>query len=80
MPIQVKDVQAQTTKTDQAVRDAADKHDLNPDQFQTFWNDRFGHYAPNYIHEWADRIAHNRAHVVADDKTQEALQRAGYTR
>ena len=76
----MEDVQAQTTKKEQAVREAADKHDLSPEQFLTFWTDRFGHYAPHYIHEWADRIAHNRAHVVADDKTQDALQQAGYDR
>ena len=76
----MKEVQAHKDKTEQAVREAADKHDLSPEQFLNFWKDRFGHYAPNYIHEWADRIAHNRAHVVADDKTQDALQQAGYDR
>jgi hypothetical protein len=72
-------MEAQANQTEQAVRDAADRYDLNPKQFRNFWNDRFGHYAPDYIHEWADRIAHNRAHFVADEKTQEALRRAGFT-
>ena len=76
----MKKVQVHNDKTEQAVRQAADKYNLNPDQFLTFWTDRFGHYAPQYIHEWADRIAHNRAHFVADDKTQDALQQAGYDR
>lgn len=75
----MKDVQAQTTKTEQAIREAADKYGLDTEQFLNFWNDRFGHYAPHYIHEWADRIAHNRAHIVADEKTLDALHRAGYT-
>ena len=67
-----------TQQTRQAVRRAANEHGINPDQFLNFWQLRFGHYAPVYIHEWPDRIAHGRAHTTADDQTRQALQQAGF--
>lgn len=74
----MKEVQAQANTTEQAARNAAKEHDLNPDQFATFMNTRFGHYSPSYAYEWADRIATDRAFWCADAKTRDALQDAGY--
>lgn len=67
------------TRTIQSVRHAAQINGINPDKFETFWHDRFGHYAPQYAHEWAERIATGHAHTVADTETRHALHRAGFT-
>lgn len=72
-------VRTDTAKTEKAARQAAQRYDLDAEQFANFWNDRFGHYAPGYMQEWAERIAHGRAEFVADDTTLDALHRAGYT-
>ena len=74
----MKDVQKHAKTTEQAARNAATQYDLNPDQFITFMNNRFGHYSPRYAYEWADRIANGRAHRFVDEKTRAALQDTGY--
>ena len=67
-----------TKQANEAARRAAEEYGLNEDKFANFWNDRFGTYSPGYARQWADRIASNRAHVLADNKTKAALNRAGF--
>lgn len=71
-------VLAFATNTEQAVRRAAEEHGIDDDKFLKFWNDRFGHYAPGYVREWAERIKTKEAHEVADRETRAALRRAGF--
>ena len=67
-----------TTQPTEAARQAADQYGLNPDKFLNFLTNRFGHYSPQYAHEWADRINDGRAHRYADNQTRQALKEAGY--
>ena len=74
----VMEMATNTTQPTEAARRAADQHGLNPDNFLNFLTNRFGHYSPQYAHEWADRINDGRAYRCADEKTRDALRDAGY--
>ena len=68
-----------TKQAEQAVRHAAEEHGLNPTKFANFWNNRFGHYAPAYAREWAERINTGCAHALADNATRDPLEQAGFS-